>query len=193
MEDKIIEAIKYVRNKEKQRVTKERIFNFIIKTNTSIDQGHLIETFESMKANGVIFNKPKAKPESYFVTNRNSNSWIISDKSPTKINTVTSPKMKSPSTPDELSIIDNSMLTRKKQQRNKTPTPVTPKSFTYKANEVSKKHLFSNDLFLQEEIMFLRKNETINKITETLLQQISTFTTTCIHNCPPSDKFGSTQ
>ena len=103
------------------------------KINTSIHQGQLIETFESMKANGVIFNKPKAKPESYFVTNRNSNSWIISDKSPTKINTVTSPKMKSPSTPDELSIIDNSMLTRKKQQRSKTPTPVTPKTSTYKA------------------------------------------------------------
>ena len=57
MVDKIIEAIKYVRNKKKQRVTKERIFNFI--TKTSIDQGQLIETFESMKANGVIFNKPK--------------------------------------------------------------------------------------------------------------------------------------
>ena len=45
------------------------------------------------------------------------------DKSPTKINTVTSPKMKSPSTPDELSIIDNAMLTRTKQQPSKTPTP----------------------------------------------------------------------
>ena len=141
----------------------------------------------------VSFSISRKENKSYFVTNRNNNSWIISDKSPTKINTVTSPKMKSPSTPDELSIIDNSMLTRKKQQRNKTPTPVTPKSFTYKAKEVSKKHLFSNDLFLQEEIMFLRKNQTINKITETLLQQISTFTTTCIHNCPPSDKLGSTQ
>ena len=61
MKDKIIEAIKYVRNKKKQHVTKERIFNFITKTNTLIDQGQLIETFESMKANGVIFNKPKGK------------------------------------------------------------------------------------------------------------------------------------
>ena len=103
MEDKIIKAIKYVRNKKKQRVTKERIFNFItIKTNTLIDQGQLIETFESVKANAAIFNKPKGNQESYFVTNSNNNSWIISDKSPTKINTVTSPKMKSPSTPDEL-------------------------------------------------------------------------------------------
>ena len=64
-----------------------------------------------MRANGVIFNKPKGKRESYFVTNTNNNSF--SDKSPTKINTVTSPKMKLPSTPDELSVIDNSMLTRK--------------------------------------------------------------------------------
>ena len=50
-----------MRNKKKQRVTKERIFNFITKTNTSIDQGQLIETFESMKGNGVIFNKSKGK------------------------------------------------------------------------------------------------------------------------------------
>ena len=61
MEDKIIEAIKYIRNKKKQRVTKKRIFNFITKTNTSVDQGQLIETFESMKDNAVIFNKPKGK------------------------------------------------------------------------------------------------------------------------------------
>ena len=86
-----------------------------------------------MKANGIIFNKPTGKRESYFVTNRNNNLWIISDESPTIINTVTSPKMKPPSTPDELSIIDNPMVTRKKQQRSKTSTPVTPKTFTYNA------------------------------------------------------------
>ena len=71
MEDKIIEAINYVRNKKKQCVTKERNFSLITKTNTSIDQGQLMEAFESMKANGVIFNKPNRKRGSYFVTNRN--------------------------------------------------------------------------------------------------------------------------
>ena len=75
------------------------------------------------------------------------------DKSPTKINTVTSPKMKSPSTPDEWSIIDNAMLTRTKQQPSKTP-----KTPTYKAKEVSRKHLVSDDLFLQEEKFFLERN-----------------------------------
>ena len=98
MENKIIEAIKYVKNKKKQYVTKERIFSFITKTNTSVDQGQLIETFESMKANAVICNKPKGKRDSYFVTNRNNNSWIISEKSTIKINIVTFPEMKSPST-----------------------------------------------------------------------------------------------
>ena len=145
---------KAVRNKKKQRLTKERIFNLI----TSIDQGQLMEAFESMKASVVIFNKSKRKRESYFVTNNNNNSWIISDKSPTKINTVASPKWKSTSTPDELSINDNSMLTRKKQQPSKTLTPVTPKIPTYKAKEVSRKHLFSDGLFLQEEIILLRKD-----------------------------------
>ena len=43
--------------------------------------------------------------------------------------------MKSPSTQGELSIIDKSMLTKKEQQVSKTPTPVTPKSATYKAKE----------------------------------------------------------
>ena len=123
-----------------------------------------------MKINAVIFNKLKGKRESNFVTNRNNNSWIISDKSPTKINTTTSPKVKSLSTPDELSITDNSMLTRKKQQPSETPTTVTPKTSTYEAKEVSKKH------FLQEEITLLRKElDNKQRIIETLLQQISEY------------------
>ena len=101
MEDKIIEAINHV---------KERIFNHILKTNTSIDQGQLMESFGSIKANGVIFNKPNGKQESYFASNKSSNSWIISDKSPAKAKTVTFTKMTSRSTPDELSIIGNPML-----------------------------------------------------------------------------------
>ena len=71
IEDKIIEAINRVRNKNKQRITKERILNHVTKTKTSIDQGQLMEAFESMKDNGVIFNKPKGKRESYFVSNKN--------------------------------------------------------------------------------------------------------------------------
>ena len=39
-------------------MTKERIFNFITKTNTSIDQGSR-EAFEIMKTNGVISNNRK--------------------------------------------------------------------------------------------------------------------------------------
>ena len=101
-EDKIIEAMNHVRNKNKQHVTKERIFNHITKTKTSIDQGQLMETFESMKDNSFIFNKPKGKPESYFVTNKKNNSWIIKNKSPAKVETVTSPKFTSPSTLDEI-------------------------------------------------------------------------------------------
>ena len=50
-----------------------------------------------------------------------------------KTNSVTSPKMKSPSTLEELSTIDNSMLTRKKQQPSKTRTPIATKTPTYKA------------------------------------------------------------
>ena len=42
MEDKIVDAINHVRNKNKQRVTKERIFNHIAKTKTLIDQGQLM-------------------------------------------------------------------------------------------------------------------------------------------------------
>ena len=66
------------------------------------------------------------------------------------------------------------MLTSKKKQPITTPIPVTPKTPTYKAKEVSRKHLFSDDLFLQERIIFIRK-ELGNKqqIIETLLQQLS--------------------
>ena len=61
MEDKIVDAINHVRNKNKQRVTKERIFNDITKTKTLIDPGQLMESLESMKDNGVLFNEPKGK------------------------------------------------------------------------------------------------------------------------------------
>ena len=51
MEDKIIETMNHVRNKETPRVTKERIIYHITKTNISIYQGQLMGAFESMKAN----------------------------------------------------------------------------------------------------------------------------------------------
>ena len=104
---------------------------------------------------------------------RNNNSWIIRNKSTTKVKTVTSPKLTSLSTPDIISIFDNGMLTSKKQQPSTTPIPVTPKTPTYKAKEVSRKHLFSDDSFLKEEIIFLRKELDKQRITEMLLQQIS--------------------
>ena len=64
-----------------------------------------MEAFESMKDNGVIFNKPKRKREYYFVTIKNNNSWIISKMLSTKIKTVNSPKMTQPSTPDKIPIL----------------------------------------------------------------------------------------
>ena len=138
MEDKIIEATNHVKNKNKQRVTKERIFNHIKKKRkTSIDQGQLTETFESMKDNAVIFNQPIGKRESYFITNKNNNSWIISNKSSTKVKTITSPKLTSPSTPDEISIFGNATPTSKKQQPSTTPIATSPKTTTYKAKKVS--------------------------------------------------------
>ena len=75
-----------------------------------------MEAFESRIANGIIFNKPKGKQKTYLVANSNNNSWIINNKSSTKLKTVTSPEMTSHSTPDELSIIGNSMLTKKNNQ-----------------------------------------------------------------------------
>ena len=164
MEDKVIDAINHVRNK--QRVTKERIFNHITKIKTLINQGQHLEAFEYTKNNGVIFSKPEEKRESYFVTNKNSNSWIISNKSPIKVKTVTSPKLASPSTPDEMSVFDNALLTWKKKQPSTTPIPVTPKTLT-----ITQKKFLESIYF---RIIFLRK-ELDNKqwITETLLQQFS--------------------
>ena len=59
MEGKIIEAISHVRNKNKQRVTKERIFTSITKTSKSINQGKLMEAFEFKKAatRGALYEK----------------------------------------------------------------------------------------------------------------------------------------
>ena len=66
------------------------------------------------------------------------------------------------------------MLTSKKKQPSITPIPVTPRTPTYKAKEVSRKHLFSEDLFQQEEIIFLRKElDNKKRIIETLLQRLS--------------------
>ena len=153
MEDKVIEAINHARSKNKEFLTKERIFYHITKTKALIDQSQLMEAFRS----GVIFNKVEGKRESYFVTNKNNNSWIIKNKSSTKVKTVTSAKLTLPSSPDEISIFGNTMLTRKKQQPNTTPVPIAPTTPIYKAKEVSRKHLFSDELFFQEEF-FLRRN-----------------------------------
>ena len=100
-----------------------------------------MEAFESMKDNGIIFNERKRKRKS----NNKNNSWIISNKSPTKVKTVTSPKLKSRSIPDEISFFYNAMLTSKKGQPVRPPIPVRPKTPTYKVKEVSRKHLFSED------------------------------------------------
>ena len=70
---------------------------------------------------------------------------------------MTSPKLTPPSTPDEISIFGNSMLTSKKLQPSTTPSPVTSKAPTYKRKEVPRKYLFSDDFFLQKEITFLWK------------------------------------
>ena len=64
MEDKVTEAINHARNKNKEFLTKERIFYHITKTKTLTDQSQLMEAFRS----GVIFNKEERKRESYFVT-----------------------------------------------------------------------------------------------------------------------------
>ena len=133
-----------------------------------------MEAFESIKVNGVIFIKPKGKRETYFVTNKNNNSWTISNKSQTKVKTMTSAKLTSPSTPDEISVFDNAMLTSKKQQPSTNSIHATHKIPIYKAKEVFRKHLLSDDLFLQEKIIFLRKElDKKQQIIETLLQQIS--------------------
>ena len=51
---------------------------------------------------------------------------------------------------------------------------MTPKTHTYKAKEVSSKDLFSDDFFLQWEIIFLRKElGSKQRIIEKLLQHIS--------------------
>ena len=74
-----------------------------------------------MKANAVIFYKQKGKQDSYFVTYRNNNLQIISNKSPTKTNTVNSPKIISPSTAVEKS--------NKSTKATKASNPVEPKTY----------------------------------------------------------------
>ena len=74
-----------------------------------------------MKESSIISQKQKHRLikanvfECYFVTNKSNKSWIISKIPPTKVKTVTSPKLTSPSTPDEISIFDDAMLSSKRQ------------------------------------------------------------------------------
>ena len=89
------------------------------------------------------------------------------NKSPT-----TSPKLTSPSTPDEISIFDNAMLTSQKQQPSIAPIPVTPKTPTYKAKEVSRKHVFGWHIPAGRNYFFRKKLDDKQRIIKTLLQQI---------------------
>ena len=56
--------------------------------------------------------------------------------------------MASPYTPNEITIIDNAILARKKSQAITILIPLTPETPTYKAKDLFRKHLFSCDFFL---------------------------------------------
>ena len=94
VEDKIIES-NIPETKISNAEAKNKILDHIVETTTSIDKGLHIQVFESTKENGVIFNKSKGKRSSYFVASNNSNSCIISNKSPRKEKTASSSKITS--------------------------------------------------------------------------------------------------
>ena len=73
---------------------------------------------------------------------------IVSDTSTTKGKTLTSLQVASPYTPNEITIIGNAILARKKPQAITILIPLTPETPTYKAKDLFRKHLFSCDFFL---------------------------------------------
>ena len=182
MEGKILKAIQYIRLKCKKRVTSQNIFSFLNKGASIVDAELFHEVLNKMEIEGYIFKKGRGKNASFFVKRNliDNNKNIVLDAFSTE-NSIASPlqqeNISSPVTvANREAFIDSTYNNLPSNTPNfsqvKTPTKDRGGYILQQIN--SQRHSQSStDLFLQDEIVFLReelvnKQNTIDKLLQVL-------------------------
>ena len=171
MEDKILKAIQHIRLKCKKRVTSQNIFSFLNKGASLVDTKLFHEVLNKMETDGYIFKKGKGKNASFFGKSHliDNNKNVVCNTFPADNNTaslVQQINLVSTETVESLeAFIDrnynNLPANTPKFAQVKTPTKTRCDHVLKQLN--SQRHNEpSTDLFLQDEIIFLRE-ELVNK------------------------------
>ena len=182
MEDKIIKAIQYIRLKCKKRVTSQNIFSFLNKGASIVDAKLFHEVLNKMEVEGYIFKKRRGKNASFFVKLNliDNNKNIVLDAFSTE-NNIDSPlqqeNISSPVTvANHEAFIDSAYnnLPSNTSNFSQVKTPTKDRGGYLLQQIKSQRHnQSSTDLFLQDEIVFLReelvnKQNTIDKLLQVL-------------------------
>ena len=182
MEDKILKAIQHIRLKCKKRVTSQKIFSFLNKGASFIDAKLFHEVLDRMEIDGYIFKTGRGKNASFFVGSHliDGNKKIVSDAFSTGNNTVSplqQENLLSPVTvksPEAFTDRTYSGLETNTPKFSKVKTPTKTRCDCFLKQLNSQRHDESlTDLFLQDEIIFLReelvnKQNTIDKLLQVL-------------------------
>ena len=190
MEDKILKAIQHIRLKCKKRVTSQNIFSFLNKGASLVDTKLFHEVLNKMETDGYIFKKGKGKNASFFVKSHliDNNKNVVSNTFPADNNTaslVQQINLVSPETVESLeAFIDrnynNLPANTPKFAQVKTPTKTRCDHVLKQLN--SQRHNEpSTDLFLQDEIIFLREELVNKQNTIDKLLQVFSVDTKIIH------------
>ena len=179
MEDKILKAIQYIRLKCKKRVTSQNIFSFLNKGASFVDAKLFHEVLDKMEIEGYIFKKGRGKNASFFVkrnfTDNNKN--IVLDAFSTENNiasTLQQENISSPVTVANREAFIDSNLPSNTPNFSQVKTPTKDRGGYILQQINSQRHTQSSiDLFLQDEIVFLReelvnKQNTIDKLLQVL-------------------------
>ena len=153
MESKILNAIQYIRTNKKQKVTSRRIYRFINMEASVLDEGLLQELLVKLKTEGKIYETGKGENASFFVNKTNTVSSEQNFSLSSSLNT-------SVNLESLESFIDNNLL-RIKSNAQHTPRDdsenLKRSSECFYRNNLEKCDSFTSDIFLQEEILFLKE------------------------------------
>ena len=182
MEDKILKAIQYIRLKCNKRVTSQNIFSFLNKGASIVDAKLFHEVLNKMEIEGYIFKKGRGKNASFFVKRNliDNNKNIVLDAFSSENNIASPLQQENISSPvtvaNREAFIDSTYNNLPSNTPNfsqvKTPTKDRGGYILQQIN--SQRHnQFSTNLFLQDEIVFLReelvnKQNTIDKLLQVL-------------------------
>ena len=182
MEDKILKAIQYIRLKCNKRVTSQNIFSFLNKGASIVDAKLFHEVLTKMEIEGYIFKKGRGKNASFFIKRNliDNNKNIVLDAFSSENNIASPLQQENISSPVTVAnrevFIDSTYnnLPSNTQNFSQVKTPTKDRGAYILQQINSQRHnQSSTNLFIQDEIVFLReelvnKQNTIDKLLQVL-------------------------